>query len=94
MNVYRSTFQNISESLRDIAQESSKTRIFRTRRPHVGEDVERYFSRAVAIPISPNPDHIRNYVEMRLDRDVEPEAMSKGFRVNIVRAILEKLSNV
>jgi len=82
------------ESLRDISQESSKTRIFLTGRPHVGEDVERYFSKAVAIPISPGPDHIRNYVEMRLDRDVELEAMSKDLQVDIVRAILEKLSNV
>ena len=82
------------ESLRDIVRESSKTRIFLTGRPHVREDVERYFSKAVVIPISPNPDDIRNYVEMRLDRDMEPEAMSKDLRVDIVKAILEKISNV
>ena len=82
------------ESLRDIIRESSKTRIFLTGRPHVREDVERYFSKAVVIPISPNPDDIRNYVEMRLDRDVEPEAMSKDLRMDIVRVILEKISNV
>ena len=82
------------ESLRDIVQESPRTRIFLTGRPHVREDVQRYFSAAVVIPISPNPNDIRNYVEMRLDRDSEPEAMSNDLRVDIVRVILEKISNV
>jgi len=82
------------ESLRDIVQESPRTRIFLTGRPHVREDVQRYFSAAVVIPICPNPDDIRNYVEMRLDRDSEPEAMSNDLRVDIVRVILEKISNV
>jgi len=82
------------ESLRDIVRESPRTRIFLTGRPHVREDVQRYFSAAVVIPISPNPDDIRNYVDMRLDRDSEPEAMSNDLRVDIVRVILEKISNV
>jgi len=84
----------ILESLRDIVQESPRTRIFLTGRPHVWEDVQRYFSKAVVIPISPNRGDIRNYVEMRLDRDSEPEAMSNDLRVDIVRVILEKISNV
>jgi hypothetical protein len=78
----------------DIVRECPRTRIFLTGRPHVGEDVQRYFSKAVVIPISPSPDDIRNYVEMRLDRDSEPEAMSNDLRVDIVRGILEKISNV
>jgi len=81
-------------SLRDITRESPRTRIFLTGRPHVREDVQRYFPNPVVIPISPNPDDIRNYVEMRLDRDSEPEAMSNDLRVDIVRVILEKISNV
>jgi len=81
-------------SLRDITRESPRTRIFLTGRPHAREDVQRYFLNAVVIPISPNPDDIRNYVEMRLDRDSEPEAMSNDLRVDIVRVILEKISNV
>ena len=78
--------------LRDIVRESPSTRLFLTGRPHVREDVQRYFSKAVVIPISPNPDDIRNYVEMRLDKDTEPEAMSNDLRVDIVRVILEKIS--
>ena len=82
------------ESLRDIARESPSVRIFLTGWPHVGDDVRRYFTSAVVIPVSPNPDDIRNYVERRLQRDAEPEAMSDGLRADIVRVILEKISHM
>ena len=82
------------ESLRDIIWESPRTRVFLTGRPHVREDVQRYFSKAAVIPISPNPDDIRDYVEMRLDRDADPEAMSNDLRVDIVRVILENISDM
>ena len=82
------------ESLRDITRESPQTRIFLTGRPHAKEDVQRYFPKAVVIPVSPNMDDIRNYLEMRLDRDPEPEAMNNNLRADIVRITLEKISNV
>ena len=82
------------ESLREIVWESPNTRIFLTGRPHVGEDVGRYFTKAVVIPISPNMDDIRNYVQTRLNRDAEPEAMTNDLRADIVRAILEKVSDM
>ena len=81
-------------SLGDIVRESSRTRIFLTGRPHVREDVRRYFSKAVVIPICPDPGDIRNYVEMRLDRDADPEAMNNDLRMDIVRVILEKISDM
>ena len=82
------------ESLRDIVRESPNTRIFLTGRPHVREDIQRYFTKVVVIPISPNTDDIRNYLEMRLDRDLEPEAMNDDLRADIVRVILEKISDM
>ena len=82
------------ESLRDIVRESPSTRIFLTGRPHVEEDVRRYFTSVIVIPISPNPDDIRNYLEMRLKRDPEPEAMSNELRADIVRVIMEKVSDM
>ena len=82
------------ESLRDIVRESPETRIFLTGRPHVGEAIQKYFPKVVAIRISPNEDDTRNYVVMRLDRDEIPEAMNKGLREEIVRIILEKMSNM
>jgi len=48
----------------------------------------------VAIPVSPKEDDIRNYVVMRLDRDDMPEAMDNGLRAEIMRIILEKMSNM
>ena len=84
----------LCESLGDIVRECSRTRIFLTGRPHVGGDVQRYFPKAVVIPISPSPGDIRDYVEMRLKRDTEPEAMNKELRAEIVRAILEKISDM
>ena len=81
-------------SLKDVVRESPSTRIFFTGRPHVGEEVRRYFTSTVVIPISPNRDDIRNYVEMRLEGDPEPEAMTNDLRADIVRVIMEKISDM
>ena len=81
-------------SLRDLTRESPKMRIFLTGRPHVTEDIRRYFAKAVVIPISPNRDDIRSYLKMKLDRDTEPEAMNDSLRADILRIILEKTSDM
>jgi len=82
------------ESLRDIVQESPTTRIFLTGRPHVGGAIQRYFTKAIVIPISPNTNDIRNYLKMKLDRDDEPEAMDSDLREDIVKVILGKMSDM
>ena len=82
------------ESLRDIVRESPRTRIYLTGRPHVTEAIQRHFTKAVAIPISPNQDDIRNYLEMRIDRDNRPEAMNNSLRADIKRVILEKMPDM
>ena len=82
------------ESLRDNIRESPATGIFLTESPHVREDIQKYFTRAVVLPISPNTDDIRNYPELRSDRDPELEGMSDDSWANIVRAILENISNI
>ena len=82
------------KSLRDIVREYPTTRIFLTGRPHAREDVRRYFTSAVVIPISPNTNDIRTYLEMKLDEDTEPEAMNNDLRADIVRAILDKTSDM
>jgi len=46
------------------------------------------------IPVSPNTDDIRNYIEMKLDRDDEPEAMDNDLRADTVRVILDKMSDM
>ena len=82
------------KSLGDVVRESPRTRIFLTGRPHIMEDIHKYFTKVVVIPISPNKDDIRNYLEMRLDGDADPEAMSDDLRADIVRIILEKVSDM
>ena len=81
------------EFLGDIVRESPRTRIFLTGRPHVGDDIQRYFPKPVMIPISPKPEDIRNYLEMRLERDAESQAMSSDLRADVVRIILERISD-
>ena len=81
-------------SLEDIVRGSCNTRLFLTGRLHVREDVRRYFTRAIVTPISPNTNETRNYLEMRLDEDSEPDAMNNDLRADIVKAILEKISDM
>jgi len=81
-------------SLKDIVRESPRTRIFLTGRPHVREAIQRYFIKAVTIPISPKEEDIRNYVVMRLDKDDTPKAMNNHLRGEILRIILEKMADM
>jgi len=81
------------KSLRDIVRESPRVRIFLTGRPHIGEDIQGCFPKAVAVLISPKTDDVRNYLQMRLDNDAEPQAMNNNLRADIIRIILERISD-
>ena len=81
-------------SLRDVVRESPKMRIFLTGRPHVRTAIQRYFTGVVEIPVSPKKEDIRNYLEMMLDRDMEPEKMDNDLRADIVQTILDKTSDM
>ena len=82
------------ECLRDVVRESPKTRIFLTGRPHVEKTVQRYFTKAVVISITPDQGDIRDYLEKRLSRDVEPGAMSEDLRADIVKIIMGQMSDM
>ena len=82
------------ESLRDIVREFPQTRVFLTGRPHVGEAILRYFPVAAVMSVAPRTEDMKNYLEMRLDRDGEPEAMNNSLRADITRAILENTSDM
>ena len=82
------------KSLSDIVRECPKTRIFLTGRSHIREAIQKYFAEAVVIPINPNTGDVRNYLEMRLDRDDEPEAMDNDLRADIEKVILDKMSDM
>jgi len=78
------------KSLGDLIRECPKTRIFLTGRPHVGEDVQRNFSKVVVVPTGSNAEDVRNYVEMSLNRDADLDAMNKDLRVDIVRPLWKR----
>jgi len=87
--------RDLLECLKDIVRESPNTRIFLTGRPTIRGDFQRYFAGVVVIPISPNMEDIRNYLDMRLDMDEEQdEAMDNDLRADIVRTIIDKMSDV
>jgi len=59
-----------------------------------GGAIQRYFMNPVVIPVSPNTDDIRSYLETKLDRDDGPEAMDSNLRADIVKVILDKMSDM
>ena len=81
-------------SVRGIFLEAPSTRIFLTGRPQVCGDIQRYFTKVFVIPINPNADDTRNYVEIRLDRDSKPGAMTSDLQAEVLRAILEKIADM
>ena len=86
--------QELLGSLRDIVRESPSTRLLITGRPHVGEEVEKYFTNITTVPVSPNAGDIRVYLDARLDGDLEPYAMDDDLRRDIMRIIPEIISEV
>jgi len=63
-------------SLKDILQESWRTRIFVTGRPQIQAEITRYFTASVMVPISPKTHDIMRYLEKKLEMDTESDAMS------------------
>ena len=86
--------QELLASLRDIFQESPSTRVLITGRPHVENEVKKYFNNVITVPISPTKSDIRIYLDARLDGDTEPYAMDDDLRRDIMRIIPEMISEV
>ena len=86
--------QELLESLRDIARASPAARVFLSGRPHIRDEVKKYFAGATTIAVIPKTGDIKKYLEMRLDRDPIPSAMDDNLRVEIMRVILRKISQM
>ena len=84
--------RELLESLREIILVSSSTRVFLTGRPHIDDDIVKYFSKAIRIPLSSTHGDIQSYLEMRLDGDTDPNAMDDELRADIMRIVLENIS--
>ena len=81
-------------SLRDIVQKSPSARVLITGRPHVVDEVKKYFTNVITVPISPNAGDIRVYLDARLDGDPEPYAMDDDLRRDIMRILPKMISEV
>jgi len=81
------------DSLRHIVRECPNIRLFITRRPHIREEVRKYFPGCPdQPPIKPTEDDIREYLLMRLEKDLELDAMDTELKADILRIIPEKIS--
>ena len=80
-------------SLQDIVQNCPNTRLFITGRPHLEEEMGKYFlGYPYLIPINPPEKDIQGYILMRLIRDSEPDAMDTELKAEILRIIPDKIS--
>ena len=84
--------RELIESLREIVRMSPKARIFLTGRHHIIDEIVGCFSKVVRIPLSPTHEDIMDYLEMRLNGDIDPHAMNDELRVEVKRIIPEKIS--
>ena len=82
------------EQLKDILQESPRTRIFVTGRPHVEAEISRYFTTGVIVPVSPSTHEIKRYLERKLEMDTMRDEMSDALRADILRIIPERISEM
>ena len=86
--------QELLRSLREIVRASLGARVFLTGRPHIDNEIVKFFSGALRIPLCPTSEDIRDYLEMRLDSDTDPHAMDDELRADIMRIIPEKISEM
>ena len=81
------------KSLQRIVWECPNTRLFITGRPHIREEVKKYFpGHPDLTPIKPTKEDIREYIVTRLARDPELDAMDAELKADILRIIPDKIS--
>jgi len=81
-------------TMKEVLEESPRTRIFLTGRPQVEAEITRYFTPRLAVPVIPKMHDIRRYLENKLEMDPEPVAMSDSLRGDILRIIPERVSEM
>ena len=86
--------RDLMKSLREIVRVSPGARIFLTGRPHISDEVMGCFNEALRIPLSPTRGDVNSYLDMRLDGDPIPNAMDDELRADIIRVVLEMVSEM
>ena len=82
----------VLDSLRQVLEKSSSTRIFLTARRHIRGEVERNLGPRVAIlSIKPSNNDIVGYIRMRLSKDRCRDAMDAGLEAEIIESIAKNI---
>ena len=83
------------DSLKEILENSPRTRIFLTGRPHIRPEVEKGLAQRVgSVSISPTKGDIIRYLRARLDKDETPDAMNERLEAEILHNIPENISEM
>ena len=81
-------------SLHTIFQASPGAQLFITGRPHIQSAAETFLPGGVrVIPVIPDREDIREYLEMELKHDPDSGAMNHVLKADIMKHILEKIPN-
>jgi len=63
-------------------------------RPRVGDEMVKCFGKVVRMLVSPTRDDIKNYLEMRLGGDIDPNVMDDELGADIMKVIPEMVSEI
>ena len=86
--------RELLESLQEIVRALPTTRVLLSGRPHIQDEVKRYFTEAIMITVIPTIRDIERYLEMRLNRDPTPSAMDANLKAEIIRVIPRKIAQM
>ena len=86
--------RELLESLQKIVRASPNARVFLTGRPHIRDEIKRYFTEVTTISITPTMGDIKNYLKMKLAGDTMPKAMNGKLKAKIMREIPGKISQM
>ena len=86
--------RELLESLQEIVRALPTTRVLLSGRPHIQDEVKKYFTEAIMIAVIPTIRDIERYLEMRLNRDPTPSAMDANLRAEIMRVIRREVSQM
>ena len=82
----------VLDSLRQVLEKSSSTRIFLTARRHIRGEMERHLGpRAAVLSIKPSNNDIVGYIQMRLSKDRCRDAMDVGLEAEIIESIAKNI---
>jgi len=81
------------DSLQHIVRECPNTRLFITGRPHMRDEIRRFFPEYPDLsPIKPTKEDIRGFLTMRLKKDLDLDAMDAELEADILRIIPGKVA--